>query len=123
MFLLHPNIVKTTFAVFSCMEIDDGEFWLLDDLDIRCWQGDHTKFAISVALPGVIAWGIGIPTFALVLIYRNRKVLAEISTKAKYGFLYGGYYETRYYWEFMILYRKICIIFISVFLAAVSTNI
>lgn len=121
--MAHPQIVQATFSMFSCLEIDSGEFWLLEDLEIRCWDGDHTFYTLAVALPGILAWGIGIPAFALILIYRNRAVLAEVETKAKYGFLYIGFDEKRYYWEFIILYRKICIIFISVFLAAVSTNV
>mmetsp|Transcript_24142 Transcript_24142/g.4036 ORF Transcript_24142/g.4036 Transcript_24142/m.4036 type:complete len:80 (+) Transcript_24142:1680-1919(+) len=36
MFLAHPDIVERIFAVFSCTEIDNGEFYLNDDLDLEC---------------------------------------------------------------------------------------
>ena len=40
-----------------------------------------------------------------------------IDTKAKFGFLYNGYrIPQAYYWEIIIMYRKIFVIFIQVFL-------
>ena len=48
---------------------------------------------------------------------RNRKHLQRFDTKTKYGFLYNGYRPSAYYWELVIMYRKIVIIFIQVFLA------
>ena len=38
------------------------------------------------------------------------------SAKEKFGFLYNGYKRKDYYWEIIIMYRKILSIFVSVFL-------
>ena len=38
----------------------------------------------------------------------------------KYGFLFSGYEGRAYFWEIMIMYRKIFIIASSVFLSTVS---
>ena len=35
LFVIHPNIVKTSIALFSCTEIDEDEWWLMDEQDIR----------------------------------------------------------------------------------------
>ena len=43
--------------------------------------------------------------------------------KSTLGFLYLGYDDHRFYWEFVILYRKISIAFISVFLASISVDV
>lgn len=104
------------FSVFSCIEVEDGEFWLISEVDIRCWQDEHLLYAFAIAVPGLVAWGLGIPAVALLFIYRNRKNLKEISMKMKIGFIYLGYKEEYYYWEFAILYRKMLVIFISVFM-------
>ena len=52
-----------------------------------------------------------------------------MDVKGKFGFLYNGYRNPQaYYWEIVIMYRKITIIFIQIFLAQlgkivqVSTN-
>lgn len=68
-----------------------------------------------VALPALIVWGLGIPFMALVLIFRNRKVLDSVESRTCYGFLYRGYKHKFYFWEIMIMYRKIALILISVF--------
>ncbi len=39
--VIHTNVVKTMFSTFACEEIEDGEFWLQDDLSIRCWDSEH----------------------------------------------------------------------------------
>jgi len=41
----------------------------------------------------------------------------------KYGFLFLGYKSSTYYWEFIIMYRKLSIAFVSVFLDSVSTTV
>ncbi len=49
---------------------------------------------------------------------QKRKDLFKIETKMTYGFLYNGYrLPQAYFWEIVIMNRKIVIIFIQVFLA------
>ena len=43
-------------------------------------------------------------------------------TREKYGFLYNGFRQEAYYWESIIMYRKVVMIFISVFLKAIGTK-
>lgn len=61
-FLIHPSIVKTFFQVFSCRDVH-GEYWLTENLEVTCWEGDHLTYALAVALPSCIIWGIGTPAF------------------------------------------------------------
>jgi hypothetical protein len=122
-FMTHPNIVKSMFSAFSCFEVDPGELWLRTDLETRCWVGDHNKYSFGVALPGLIVWGVGIPLVALYLLIRKRRSLYLASVKAQYSFLYLGYKMSHFYWEFVILYRKLIIAFISVFLINISVHI
>jgi hypothetical protein len=76
-FLVHPNIVRIMFSCFSCMEIDN-KYWLYEDLTIQCWEGDHTKAALYVALPGVAIWGLGIPLIALIVLIKFRPILNTV---------------------------------------------
>ena len=43
-----------------------------------------------------------------------------VQLKTKYGFLFSGYDSRAYFWEIIIMYRKILVIASSVFLSAVS---
>jgi hypothetical protein len=78
---------------------------------------------MAVALPGVILWGICTPAGALIFLVRYRKMLDNVDIRVRFGFLYTGYHAQKYYWEFVILYRKVLIITFSVFLATVSVSI
>ncbi|CAG9321988.1 unnamed protein product [Blepharisma stoltei] len=122
-FLVHPSLIKYYFSSFDCTTLDYGEVWLVDDLSLKCWDKQHVYYTTAVSLPAIILWGIGIPTTCLFLIIKNKEKLSDISVRIKYGFLFNGYKSRSYYWEFVIIYRKIMIICCSVFLATVSVNI
>lgn len=85
-------------------------------MTIRCWSVAHSFWSYTTAMPSIVVWGLGIPFFALVLMYRERHHLERVTTKEKFGFLYNGYQSQYFYWEIVIMYRKIAMIFISVFI-------
>eukprot|EP00347_Sterkiella_histriomuscorum_P008156 403346168 len=115
LFLVHPNIVQYVFKTFNCVTVDD-DTRMKEDLSEICYQGSHFFWSIGIALPSLITWGLGIPLFAFILLTRERKVLEKLETRQKYGFLFRGYRLRFYYWEVVIMYRKISLIFISAFL-------
>jgi hypothetical protein len=59
----------------------------------------------------------------LLYLVRNRKELSEINTKLRFGFLYNGFKKSKFYWEFVIMLRKILIICIVVFIGNQSIPI
>jgi hypothetical protein len=90
----------------------------IDDLEVECWNHTHIQFSVIFAIPSLIVWGFGIPVFAWIILARNNDYLDTIEIREKYGFLYNGYKKSFYYWETVNMFRKIAIIFISVFLRA-----
>ena len=99
------------FSAFSCMEIEDGKMWLVENLEIQCWEEKHLFYVLAVALPSIVIWGIGVPALCLTLLYTKfKKRLNEVNVKVRFGFLYNGYEKQEYYWEFVIMYRKIAVI-------------
>ncbi|CDW74640.1 UNKNOWN [Stylonychia lemnae] len=115
LFLVHPNIVKFVFNLFNCIDID-GEKRVKNDLEILCYVGEHIIWALGIGLPSLVVWGLGIPLFAFVLLERDHKSLDSLIIRQKYGFLYRGFKRRFYYWEIVITYRKIFLIFIQIFL-------
>ena len=77
----------------------------------------HRFFSYCVAIPSIVVWGIGIPMFALTLLTRVKDKLDRDETKLTYGFLFRGYRKKFYYWEIVIMLRKIALIMISVFVS------
>jgi hypothetical protein len=69
---------------------------------------------MCVSLPSIIVWGLGIPFFAFILLKRESEKLDSIEVRQKFGFLYRGYKKDFYYWEVVIMYRKIMMVIIAV---------
>jgi predicted outer membrane repeat protein len=114
-FLIHPSIVQYMFSNFNWLTIDN-EQRVYDDLEIVWWQTEHINYSLMIAIPSIIVWGFGIPLFAWIILSRHKNQLEVIDTREKYGFLYNGYKKNYYFWESINMYRKITMIFISVFL-------
>ena len=66
----------------------------------------------------IIVWGLGVPTIILVFLLRNRAARYTVNFRLKFGYITNGYRADMYFWEFVILYRKIAIITVAVFLAS-----
>ena len=115
LFLVHPTIVQYMFSNFNCLDIDEDQR-IYDDLEVVCWNAEHINYSLMIAVPSIVIWGFGIPFFAWVILARNKEDLDAIDTREKYGFLYNGYKKQYYFWETVNMYRKISIIFVSVFL-------
>lgn len=74
------------------------------------------SLGIPTAAICILFWGIGIPAMIYILMAKEKERLDTEAAKIKYGFLYNGYKRDNYYWEIVIMYRKILCLFISVFL-------
>ena len=69
-----------------------------------------------LAAPCLALWGLGIPAIVLVMMRKEADKMETVAVKQKFGFLYNGYKRHNYFWEIVIMYRKIMCIFIAVFL-------
>ena len=74
LFMIHPNIVQINFQNFRCLDTDGTER-VLEDLEVICFSNVHKFYSFSVAIPSIIIWGIGIPLFAMLLLFRDRNNL------------------------------------------------
>ena len=116
LFLLHPSITGMSLGLFNCFEIDNGQFWLFKDLSIRCWKGDHPKYAFGLGVPMVIFWVIGLPVLGFIIVKHYKNRLDEEFVIFRYRILFQGYKREAYYWEFVNVFRKVSIVMINTFL-------
>lgn len=118
----HPFITRTALSAFQCVTILPGEQWVRTEMAFRCWDQRHSIFALAVSLPTIVLWGAGIPALALLLIVRYRKLLKNQNVKTMAGFLCGHYKSTLFFWEIVVIYRKVGIIVIATFMASLSAS-
>ena len=88
-----------------------------------CFKGDHILWATIGGIPSLLLLALGIPFFAFVLLEEQKERLTNQEVKSKFGFLYNGYKLKNYYWESVIMYRKVAMIFISVFMKSLGTRV
>ena len=110
---------------------------LFDDLEEVCYQGTHLIILLTVSLPGLIAWVIGIPLYALWKLQSNMVALLKIKEfssgkqhedllrrfKVRLGFLTAGYDDKFFFWEIWLLGRKSVLVMMIVFLSSVSSGV
>jgi len=90
---------------------------------IKCWGETHTYYAFSISVPSILLWAIGVPTLILVIMSKRKTKLYQDTNRVIFGYIFNGFKVQKFYWEFIIMYRKIFIIAISVFMSNVSTTI
>jgi len=81
---------------------------------LPCWDSKHLKYVFAVGIPAMVIWVFGVPLLCLAILFKHRRQQDEVLVKMRYGFLINGYKRKTYYWEFVILFRKIAVICCSV---------
>ena len=120
LFLMYPTIIKNLFQIINCTQVGD-KYYLSRDFKVECYTKEHILYAlISYIFLGI--YGIGIPFSAFYFLYKFRNRLYSSDIVESLKFLYIEYKPNRYYWEMVIMFRKISIIFMSVFLFSKDTS-
>ena len=114
LFLIYPSLTGTAARLIACVPIE-STFYLQASLEEACFEGRHLFFLLAVGIPMLCLWILGIPSMAmLVLRSRRDKLFVPFSqTRYRYGILYNGYSPERYWYEFVILMRKVCFVFVA----------
>ncbi|KAG2426969.1 hypothetical protein HXX76_012754 [Chlamydomonas incerta] len=136
-FVMYPSVVTQLFSLFSCMQLDAGPpqlvcpdpwrpdscrwdrssvglFWT-QDLEQRCYRGVHLTLCAAVGVPGLVLFAAGIPLLSAWWLWRNRAKLWDDGFIALYGSLYQEYEDEHYYWESVVMLRKLTVTAVIVF--------
>ena len=66
---------------------------------------------------------LGIPGFSWLLLRERKARLGNDEVRQQFGFLYRGYRRETYFWECVVMLRKVGIIFIAVFLSGAGAMV
>jgi hypothetical protein len=110
LYIIHPRVTRLNVSIFGCREIEDGEYWLQSDLNIRCWNQTHYLYSLFVSFPSILVFGLGFPLLILFsLLFRFRMGDKDGKADVWFGFLVLGFDPANYYWSIVIWVRKILI--------------
>jgi len=112
--LMHSSLTSSVLSLFACRSLDTGN-WLQEDLSLHCWQGRHLFFVLALGLPSLVIWVLGFPlAFVSLLVGAARETPVS---KMRYGFLYSGYKVHFFFWEALVILRKVAVKAVSVVLS------
>ena len=113
LFLMYTAVLKSLFRGLACDYVG-GKYYLSTDYSIQCYHGEHASFIVPAALC-LVLYGAGIPLTAVALMWQWRFSLHEDGARAL-QFLHRGYRRERYFWEVVIVVRKVVVISMSIFM-------
>ena len=116
--MVYPDLVKVTLLMFNCENIGDNQilkYKMIEDYSVSCLNSSHFKWSI-LAATGFISFGIIYPLYLVIslFIFNKRKELNSIQVKFQFGYFYYVYKEKFYYWDILIIFRRLLIIFVNV---------
>eukprot|EP00741_Cyanophora_paradoxa_P012158 tig00020603_g11746.t1 len=109
LYLVHPQITQKMFKLFSCRDLGGGRSFLQQDMQVDCNTLAFRLWQWGIGAPAILLYGFGIPVAAFVVMYRNRHRLDDAGFKRKFSFLYRGYKQRCWYWESMVIVRKLLV--------------
>lgn len=111
---MHPTIAKECLQVFDCVTLGTKSYVSVD-LAQQCGTGAHNTARV-VASFMLLFFTFGLPAAGIVFMYMNRARLEDPVWAKRYQVLFGGYNRNRFFWEGIVILRKLLIVFFLVFL-------
>ena len=122
LFLAWPTIIKQSLSIIPCKKFGN-KYYLLQDLSIECYTNQYKVYLILCYL-SLIIYGIIVPFIAFNLIRVKRFSLYDFESiyemPAALSFLFLGYRQEVWYYEFIVMAKKYSLILITVFLKEYS---
>lgn len=92
-------------------------------MEIECYTEKHYWYMFIVGIPMVLLWLIMVPISLFIFIQSYAsKLIGRIENRIRFGFLFIGFKKVYFYLEFIIIYRKILLVFVQVFLTVLSVQ-
>lgn len=118
-FYFWPAMVTAAFQTLHCFDIGPQKGYealrLYVDPTIDCSSGTHKAyFSMGIATLSIL--GFLLPALLWFKVWRNKNALNNENSLKPFGFFIQGYSEQYYYWEFLVLIRKMALVASSVFL-------
>jgi len=121
MFVLYQTLITEATAVLSCTKLVVApgveKQYLTVDMSIPCDDSGNHKF-ITAAYIGAIAYGFGIPSaFVFAFKFMGNRIGNKDLVGQMFMFLIGGYKPDFWYWQAVIMVRKLILVLVITFIS------
>ena len=114
-YIVLPSVVRMSFETFQVQEICGKQYLALDDTEL--FDGmRRVQFADLVAIPAILLYIVVLPMLTMLYLWRQHSIMfTDSKIVFRFGLLYSGYARNRWYWEIVVVARKIVLCFIVTF--------
>ena len=117
-FLIYPSLMREVVVMLSCTvnictSEDKCDSYLEEDASVDCSVSPYPVFQ-SLSVAALFLYGLGLPLLAYLRIRKHRNALRTKAVLSTLGFLYSGFRQKWYFWECIIMLRKMFLIIIIV---------
>ena len=124
--LCFPDIIKVILSMFACANFGDSlnvEERLISDYTIVCYTKSHNLWTYFFAVPFLVLIGLVFPAVLMLKMswayYKNKMEQRDREILLKYGFFFFAYKSKLFFWDLVILMRKLMLLFINIFYMSV----
>lgn len=104
--------------VFAEGDEENYQLRLVMDLEVRCATPENMAAIAAITIPVILLVSLGLPIgMWLLMRWIGMKGLKTTMWRQRLGFLINGYREKQYYWECIVLLRKVFLAFTTTTLA------
>ncbi len=106
MLVTYNSLLQAGMGALRCTEAVQGGYWLVADTSVAC-SGTAYELLSSFSGLAVALVALAMPVAVVLLLRPHRSSLSSPRVFQRYGMLYGGYRPSRWYWESIIMLRKV----------------
>ena len=131
--MLYPSLCRFPMIMLSCQSLHpdaisaarvegkDPAAWATEtylrwDMEERCYGEQHLANVLLIALPSILVYALGLPLSAGLILWRNREFHESKKFRFRLGLIYSGFRRDRWWWESIVVMRKLFIIFFASFM-------
>uniref|UniRef100_A0A061S044 Metabotropic glutamate receptor 2/3 n=1 Tax=Tetraselmis sp. GSL018 TaxID=582737 RepID=A0A061S044_9CHLO len=114
--VIYHTLTLKCLEVFRCEELPDGSSFLSRAPGVECGTAYH-RIYMAMGVLGLVVYSVGIPlAFMVILEYgRVHDLFSQERFSSRFGWLYLRYEKDWYFWELVIMARRVLLVAILVF--------
>ena len=130
LYTFYPSLVRVGLSFFACLRLDnflhpsgDGEvanalarhgYWVYY-MQQECLVGWHKVWALSLGIPCVLIFCMGVPVAIVAGLVANKAKLYEPGFHQHFGSLYRTFRLKRFYWEAVVAVQTLVLVCVALF--------
>ena len=116
MYLVYTELVVKSLTPFQLITLPDDRVVMKVAPYIEAWSTEHIGLQVVPGIFGIMVYVIGVPLTAVVYLrsLKHQHLLADDDTLDRLQWLYGKYHLRVYYWETIVLVRRLvlCVVLV-----------